>query len=264
MALKSGNYASGGVTKRSFNAETTAINLAAAFQVSAISSDFMRMSSASKSLGILVGLVLATDALAVAGGTLLLGQRSADFHRFTGGRGHEIATGTDFTLDLYADPFKGLPLGLGLFYSSQSYNVSGDDHLFDEATVTEMGPALQVWTTRSNEKFRGFVRYAHTLIGTFSGKVQADRTMETGGGETTYDSGSQWQADLTGPHFTAGLMIGNESAGAGLAIDMGFQRSKLKKVEALGEDQTDDYAPYMKTDSDFQSTALMIAVQVRK
>ena len=204
-----------------------------------------------------------TDALAMGGGTIFVGQRSADFHRFTGGKGYEVASGTDFTLEAYADPFQGLPLGLGLFYSSQSYNVSGDDHLFDEASVTEIGPVVQVWTTVANDKYRGFARYAHTLIGSFEGKVQADRTMETGGGTTAYDSGSKWEANLSGPHVSVGLLIGTEDAGAGLVLDMGFQHSQIKKIEAYGEDRTAQYAPYMKTDSDFQSTALLLAVQAR-
>lgn len=223
----------------------------------------MRMKRLPKSWLCALSLLAAGEAFALGGGALMVGQRSADFHRFTGGRGYEIASGTDFTVEAYADPFQGLPLGLGLFYSTQTYNVSGDDHLFDEASVTELGPVMEVWTTNSNGKYRGFLRYAHTLIGSFEGKMTADRTMETGGGSTDYDAGSKWQTELSGPHVSAGILIGTEDAGAGLALDLGFLHSRVTKIEAHGEDRTAAYAPYMKTDSDFQSTALLITVQAR-
>lgn len=233
------------------------------FQVPPPYAEPMRMNRLAKSCLYALALLAAGEAFALGGATVMVGQRSADFHRFTGGRGYEIASGTDFTVEAYTDPFQGLPLGLGLFYSTQSYNVSGDDHLFDEASVSELGPVMEVWTTRLNEKYRGFARYAHTLIGSFEGKMTADRTMETGGGTTAYDAGSKWQAELSGPHVSVGILIGNEDAGAGLALDLGFQHSRVKKIEAYGEDRTAAYAPYMKTDSDFQSTALLITVQAR-
>jgi hypothetical protein len=214
------------------------------------------------SLCILAGLALAaTPAQAVASLTLLAGERVADFHTYTGGKGYDTGTGTDFTVDLAANPLKDFPLSAGLFYSSQSYSLTGARDLFDSGTVTELGPEVTVTVAGAN--LRGFFRYAQSLSGKFVGKIANGRTMETGAGQTSYTAGSEWDASLTGPHVGAGMMFGNEFVGVGLILDLAFLHSKITKLEVNGSDVTEAYAPYMKTDSDLQSTALMLALEAR-
>lgn len=200
-------------------------------------------------------------AQAVASLSLFAGQRTSDFHTFTGGKGYDTAAGTDLTVELATDPLKDFPLSAGLFYSAQSYSLSGSHDLFDSGAVSELGPQLTVAVAAA--KFRGFARYAQTLSGTFVGKVNNGRTLETGAGQTTFSAGSEWDAKLTGPHIGAGLLFGNESVGAGLLLDIAYLHSRITKLQVGGADVTNAYAPYMKTDSDLRSTALMLALEAR-
>ncbi len=207
------------------------------------------------------GAALASPANAAGGLTVLVGERGVDYHRFTGGKGYQAAAGTDLTASLFTDPIKEFPAQLGLFYSTQSYALDGAKALFDKGTVTELGPELVVNVAMA--KVHGFARYAQTLSGKFSGDIGNTRTLETGAGQTTYQAGSRWSADLRGPHFGAGFLFGNENFGAGAMIDTAFLHSTVTQITVGGRDVTTAFAPYMKTDSDFQSTAFMVALQGR-
>lgn len=202
------------------------------------------------------------SALAAGGGvTVLAGQRAADFHRFTGGKGTAGATGTDVTVSAGVSPFAAAPVSFGLSYSTQTYEGGGSDDLFDRASVTELGPEAVV--TIDKQKWQMFARWSQTLMGKLEGEISGAKTLETGAGQTTYTGDSRWEATLEGPHFGAGVLFGNANFGAGVMLDVSFLRTKLDKVTSNDKDVTDSYEPYLKTRSDLQSTALMLALQVR-
>lgn len=205
--------------------------------------------------------LITSHAEALGGLTLNAGSRTADFRLFSGAKGTGSVTGTDFTAGIYLDGPKNLPVIFGISSSQQSYQMSHEQDPFQSIKVSELGPEAGIKLNFKKIALRTSINL--TALGRLDASTTKATTMQTGAGTTNYQATSRYQANLSGLHFDTSALYSMPYFGAGIGVDIGLLRSRVKKIEVDRQDVTDQYRPYILRDSSFNSTAVFITLQVQ-
>ncbi len=188
------------------------------------------------------------------------GLRLVDFHRFTDARGAKTGLGTDMGTTLRWRKDKAA-WAFGAFYSQQTFDLDQNTAFFDTVRVTELG--LDGLIALGDKGLSPQIGMSYTIHGTIAGKTTdpaALRTSDGGGMATTGEA--TWTYSMSGVHIRPGMQLElAKGACATLGLDVSLQSAELRTVEVRQQDATGAFKSVAKTQTPFDSYALMLGAR---
>ncbi len=148
-----------------------------------------------------ITLLSSASAYALFDGQLLFGQRSSKFETKSTSQS-DSETGTELGIAFHVDPIPFVPVAVGFYYNSLSYDFGSSNHTFmDDFTGDQLGIELMAWTPSLIYDLSLFAKAGYTFYGSYAGE---NKNYDGGDGITAKLEGEYKHEN--GTKFGAGLM----------------------------------------------------------